>query len=683
MFNFFKRRRKQKIDKAKTKHIIYMCNHVSKEDFTYLHEHLPTNVHFIMFQEDEYSQNERALQSRKVTLFHELTMENLKKLLHIIESGEPVLLFPEIRVSRSGRIMKIYEEFAFVAAKSNATVYPVIIKYKEQKGGLPLVGMTESAPNVKIGEPFQITDEEYRKELGAAKIYRKLTNLYYSMLHKENVNLFNELLLAAKLYDQNQIIIKDPMNALTYKKLLLTIQVLSSKLDTELSEKRVGVYLPSSIGNAVALFSLFKIGITPAILNFTMGQQTLVECCETANIRTILSSREFISKANLEEVIEHLINKGYKIIYLEDVKEKISSVDKVVGLKNHASSQRSIAKENEVILFTSGSESKPKGVILTHDNLLANMNQAITVMDISTKDRMLNPLPMFHSFGLTIGTFLPLIKGISLVIHPSPIQYKVIPELIYHEDITILLSTPTFLNGYGKNAHPFDFYTVRYAIAGAEGVKEDTKELFQNKFGIRIIEGYGATEASPLISLNTPMYTKEKSVGKIIPGMDYDIEKVDGIEEGGSLLIKGPNIMKGYLIHGKGFVPHEGWYNTGDIVEIDDAGYITIKSRLKRFAKIGGEMVSLNFVEQVAMECFDDIGFAAVSVNDRRKGEKIILYTVNEEASLRELKKFVKAHKHSALLIPAEIEKIEEIPLLGSGKTDYVTLEKMAKETYE
>ena len=203
--------------------------------------------------------------------------------------------------------------------------------------------------------------------------------------------------------------------------------------------------------------------------------------------------------------------------------------------------------------------------------------------------------------------------------------------------------------------------------------------MFYNKFGIRILEGYGATEAAPLISLNTPIYTKSGSVGKIIPTLEYKLEKIEGIEEGGSLLVKGPNIMKGYLIHGKGFVPQENWYNTGDVVEIDKEGFVTIKSRLKRFAKIGGEMVSLNLVETIAMKCFDDIGFAAVSIPDKRKGEKIILYTSKAEVTQRELKRFIKAHHYSPLLLPSDIKEINEIPLLGSGKTDYVTLELIAK----
>ncbi|WP_216827782.1 AMP-binding protein [Alkalihalobacterium elongatum] len=687
MFGLFKKKVVKKIEKPKTNRVIYMSNHVSKNDLVYLHRELPLHVHFFIFDKEEYELNEKNIVGRKITYFEEITPEVLKKAISIIESEEPVLVFPEIRISRTGNIMKIYEEIAFIANRTEATIYPVIIQTNEVKNALinftSLNPFSDKDASIHIGEPFQLSIQKTagvnEKQLAASFIYQKMTDLYAKSMFKYNVNLFNELLEASKTHDPNKIMIKDPTNALTYKKFLLGVQVLSSKLETILDEERVGVFLPSSIGQAVCLFSLFKIGITPAVLNFTMGHSTLIDCCETANVKTILTSKVFIEKAELGELIEVFNKYKLKVIFLEDVKESLNSKDKIVGLKNHASSQKSVYAKNEVILFTSGSENKPKGVILTHDNIYANIHQALSVIDLHTGDRMLNPLPMFHSFGLTIGTFLPLLSGIPVVIHPSPIQYKVIPELIYNEDITITLSTPTFLNGYGKNAHPFDFHTVRYVIAGAESVKEEIKELFQQKFGIRILEGYGATEASPLLSVNTPMHTKEQSVGKMIPGVQYKLKKVEGIEKGGSLLVKGPNLMKGYLIHEKGFVPLNDWYDTGDVVEIDDYGYITIKSRLKRFAKIGGEMVSLNLVEDIVAQCFDDIGFAAVSIPDKRKGEKIVLFTNQEEFNMRELKRYVKANKHSALLIPAEVKQIEEIPLLGSGKTDYVKLEQLAK----
>ncbi|WP_078554072.1 AMP-binding protein [Bacillus alkalicellulosilyticus] len=682
MLNLFKKPKRQHSPSVETNHLIYMSNHVTKQDITHLHNALPKNVHFILLDGSEYKGNDKNVVGRKVTVFEGATPEHLRKIISIIEKGEPILLFPELRLSRLGRILKIYEEIAWVALQTKATIIPVNIKPITSNGSLINLSVLEAQPEVTIGEPFTLRtgQGEANRNLAASIIYRKLTSLYVDRFIKNEVNLFNELLEASKMYDNQRIMIKDPTNELSYKKLILTVQVLSGKLQGILTEPKVGVFLPSSIGQAVTLFSLFKIGITPAVLNFTMGPRTLLDCCETASIKKILTSRLFIEKGELHHIVETLTDNGYEIIYLEDVRAQITPKDKVVGLKNYASSQRAAVTDNEVILFTSGSENKPKGVILTHSQIYANIQQAMSVMDLNPKDKMLNPLPMFHSFGLTIGTFLPLLSGIALVIHPSPIQYKQIPEIIYQEDVTILLSTPTFLNGYGKNAHPFDLHTLRYAIAGAESVKEDTKEMFNNKFGIRILEGYGATEASPLISLNTPLYTKAKSVGKIIPGMEYKLEKVEGIVNGGSLLVKGPNIMKGYLIHGQGFVPQDGWYNTGDVVEIDEEGFVTITARLKRFAKIGGEMISLQAVEQIAMDTYDDIGFAAVSIPDKRKGEKIILFTSIKEADLKEIKRFVKEKKHSAIFLPSDLHYVEEIPLLGSGKTDYVSLERMARE---
>ncbi|WP_096201785.1 AMP-binding protein [Bacillus sp. FJAT-45350] len=684
MFGFLKKKTPNAPLKPKSNTTMYMSNHVTPQDLTYLHHKLPSNVHFIVFDKGEFDINGKNMTERNITLFEELTPQHMKQIISLAETGDPILLFPEMRVSRNGRVMKVYQEFALIAKRLEATIYPIIIEAPEQKTNAiqsQIGNFLDKTPSIHIGRPFSLDSDD--KEVNAGTIYRQLTTLYVNNTLKKGLNLFNELLEKTKRFDQQKIMVKDPTSELSYRKLLIGIQVLSSKLESTLTDKQVGVLLPSAIGHVVTLFSLFKIGITPAILNFTMGHRTMLDCCETANLKTILTSKQFIEKGELHELIAVLKKEGLQIIYLEDIKEGVSSKDKLIGLKNYASSQRAVKSENEIILFTSGSENKPKGVVLTHDQLYANIEQAMAVMDLGTHDRMLNPLPMFHSFGLTIGTFLPILSGIPLVIYPSPIQYKVIPELIYQEDITLLLSTPTFLNGYGKNAQPFDLHTLRYAIAGAESVKEETKELFYNKFGIRILEGYGATEASPLIALNTPMFTKAGSVGKVIPTLDYKVEKVEGIESGGSLHIKGPNIMKGYLIHGKGFIPHEGWYNTGDVVDLDEHGYITIKSRLKRFAKIGGEMISLNLVENIAMECYDDIGFATVSIPDKRKGEKIILFTSVDDVQGKELKRFIKTHKYSAILLPQEVIKVEEIPLLGSGKTDYVSLEKMAKEQFQ
>lgn len=494
-----------------------------------------------------------------------------------------------------------------------------------------------------------------------------------------NRNLFNVLVDAASEFGYEKQIVEDIERTVSYKDLLLGTYVLSSKLEPLLKEQQhIGVFLPNSIGHVVTLFSLFRLGKTPAILNFSMGEANLRDCGETAGLQIILTSRKFLEKANLEPLMESL-SKSFQIIYLEEVRESINILDKIKGLVGFKLKRKATTSVNEVILFTSGSESKPKGVILTHDNIYANLHQALNVIDLTLEDRFFNSLPMFHSFGLTAGTVLPLLNGMYFYAYPSPLHYKEIPELIRERKATVLFGTSTFLEGYEKYASSEDFRTLRYVIAGAERLKEQVTSKWKNKFGIEILEGYGTTEASPILSLNTPTHHKKGSVGKLFPLVDSRIEPVEGISEGGKLLVKGPNLMKGYLIHNQGFIPREEWYDTGDVVTMDEEGYMTIQARLKRFAKVAGEMISLNQIEQFAAQCYGSPGFFAVSIPDERRGERVILFTTEADAQEMELAQYIRTAKQSNLLIPQKMIYIEEVPVLGSGKTDYVRLTEMAK----
>jgi acyl-[acyl-carrier-protein]-phospholipid O-acyltransferase / long-chain-fatty-acid--[acyl-carrier-protein] ligase len=685
LLSFLNKLRTKKIEHSPTQErVIFMANHISKTDLSVLDSALPKKVHFIIFNKEEYELNEKQLKNRKVTAFEQLDASSIMKTVHLIESGEQVLLFPENRISKAGNLMRIYPEIAYVAYRTGASIYPIYInrEMKDQTIKLRLESLVSGTPTISLGSPFSLSEfknakGEEQKERLAQVIYNKMCDHQLECQLKRNINLFDEFLKADKSFRDREFIIKDLSGKISYNKFLLSVQIISQKLEQMINEERIGILLPNSIGHSLLLFACFKNGITPAILNFTMGEQNLLDCCETSELKTIVTSKQFIQKAGLQELLKSLSEK-YRIIYLEDVKEQISAADKLTGLKNNSLSPKSEAQNNEIILFTSGSESKPKGVILTHDNIFANIKQALTVLDLNNKDYFFNPLPMFHSYGLTIGTLLPLFSNIPVFLHPSPVQYKVIPEFIYQEGATALLSTPTFLNGYGRNAHPFMFHSLRYVITGAEKAKDELKHTWLEKFGIRILEGYGATETAPVLSINTPLYNKAGSVGQLLPGIQYHIQPVEGIQRGGTLQIKGPNLMKGYLIHDKGFIPLEDWYDTGDVVEVDEFGFITITSRLKRFAKVGGEMVSLNLVESLAGEFYGHTDFAAVAVPDKRKGERIILFTTDKDSNDRALKKHIKMKKVSALLVPASIEYIEEIPLLGSGKTDYVTLEKLA-----
>ncbi|GGE52407.1 hypothetical protein GCM10011391_34090 [Pullulanibacillus camelliae] len=495
----------------------------------------------------------------------------------------------------------------------------------------------------------------------------------------DQVNLYDEMRKQAKLHPK-RVILEEPTGKLTYNQFLLAVNVLSLKIkEVTVHEERVGFYLPNVIAQVVALFALFKNEQNPCLLNFSMGTQNLMDCIETARLKTVFTSKEFIKVAQLTSVIDEM-EKKVRIVYLEDLKHGITLTHKLKGAAEAKLPSLKKRQQKEVILFTSGTESKPKGVILTHRNIYANIKQSLSTVDLTEKDRIFNPLPLFHAFGLTVGAVLPLISNVKSFLYPSPLHYKEIPRMIGKDKSTVFVATNTFFDHYAKYATRENLATLRIVVAGAEKLKKNTYDKYQQDFGVTILQGYGATETSPIISLNTPTFSKYGSVGKPLPSMNYKLDKVEGITEGGSLLLKGPNVMKGYLIHGKGFIPCGEWYNTGDIVTIDEEGYLFIISRLKRFAKIAGEMISLNKIEELALECFGKSGFYAVSIPDQRKGEKIVLFTTETNISEKVFKKFIKEKQMSSLYIPNKLAFIEEIPALQSGKADYQALTKIAKE---
>jgi acyl-[acyl-carrier-protein]-phospholipid O-acyltransferase/long-chain-fatty-acid--[acyl-carrier-protein] ligase len=290
---------------------------------------------------------------------------------------------------------------------------------------------------------------------------------------------------------------------------------------------------------------------------------------------------------------------------------------------------------------------------------------------------------MFHSFGLTVGVILPLVFGVRVYLYPSPLHYRTVAELIYGVNATIMFGTDTFLAGYARAAHPYDFRSLRYILAGAEPVKETTRRTYMEKFGLRILEGYGVTETAPALALNTPMFNKFGTVGRILPGMEARLEKVEGVEEGGRLYVRGPNVMLGYLkVENPGVLepPAEGWHDTGDIVTIDEQGFLTIKGRARRFAKVGGEMISLAAVEALASELWPNALSAIAAVPDPRKGERLILLTQQKGATRGDFQTFAKAKHASDLMIPAEVWVFEKLPVLGSGKVDMMAVGKLVEE---
>jgi acyl-[acyl-carrier-protein]-phospholipid O-acyltransferase/long-chain-fatty-acid--[acyl-carrier-protein] ligase len=674
-----------------SRRLILMPNHVSLIDGLLLALYVPDGVTFVVNTEIG---KRFALPLKLVPhiLIDPLNPYSIRRMVRLVSSGTPLVIFPEGRVSTTGGFMKVYPGVAYIALKTEADLYPVAIDGTERSkfSYLNDKWKTRWFPRlrIRIGTAFQLEGDKQmsmrrQKEAAADRIYRRLQEELLALRLKPQVNLFNELWQTARTNALQMEVAEDLTQRITYRKLLIGVYALSRKLQAKLqSQDTVAVLLPNAIGHVVTLFALFYQGKTPAILNFSAGKQSLLDACETAPVRTILTSRAFIAKGKLEPLVEALSVKA-DVIYLEDIRASVGTRVKAAAMLDYFRRRKSAKDGGEVILFTSGSENKPKGVVLTHANLYANILQARCAMDFTSQDKLLNALPMFHSFGLTAGTLLPLLTGLKLYLYPSPLHYRVIPELIYERSATILLGTSTFLAAYGKHAHPYDMYRIRYAVAGGEKLKDEVRALWQEKFGIRLLEGYGTTETAPILSLNTPLFNQKGTVGRFLPGVRYRIDPVEGIAEGGSLFVQGPNVMKGYLIHGQGFVPCGDWYDCGDVVQVDKGGFVTIHSRLKRFAKIGGEMVSLNLTEEVALRSYPDAQLAAISLPDARKGERIVLYHNAPDLTVGLLKQMFAQRGYSPMIAPSYVHYLEKLPLLGSGKTDYVTLKMNALSTMD
>jgi acyl-[acyl-carrier-protein]-phospholipid O-acyltransferase/long-chain-fatty-acid--[acyl-carrier-protein] ligase len=401
--------------------------------------------------------------------------------------------------------------------------------------------------------------------------------------------------------------------------------------------------LPNMVATAITFFGLQAFHRVPAMLNFSTGPRNVVLACETARIKVVYTSRRFVETAKLTEMIAAIEDSGVKVAYLEDVRKSITIFNKLLGVvrSKMAGIYYYFANKSHdpdapcVILFTSGTEGTPKGVVLSHTNVQANRFQVSSRIDFGPSDIVLNALPMFHSFGLTCGTLLPVLSGLRTFLYPSPLHYRIVPELAYDTNATIMFGTDTFLAGYARYAHPYDFYCMRYVFAGAEKVKDETRRVWSERFGLRVFEGYGATETAPALTMNTPMHNRPGAVGRLLPGIAHRLEPMPGIEQGGKLMVSGPNIMAGYLRHENPGVlepPKDRWYDTGDIVTVDEDGFVHIQGRAKRFAKIGGEMISLAAVESFVVALWPEFTHAVVNVPDPRKGERLVLVTDFEVA---------------------------------------------------
>ncbi|HYZ86222.1 MAG TPA: bifunctional acyl-ACP--phospholipid O-acyltransferase/long-chain-fatty-acid--ACP ligase [Bryobacteraceae bacterium] len=622
----------------------------------------------------------------------------IKAIVHLIDSGTPVVIFPEGRISVTGSMMKIYDGPAFVAARTGATVVPVHLEGPEFSYASKVTGdfpkMLFPKIRLHIGQPQRLLMPEAptakeRRRISSERLRRIMQRESFEARHNET--LFEAFVRAIEIYERRRDILEDIQKNQTYGDLLKASLALG-RLVGKLSQpgETVGVLMPNVSTTVSLLFGMFATRRVPAMLNFTAGPDGVRSACELAQVKLVVTSRAFVERAKLANLIAAL--GSLRVVYLEDLRPMFGLGDKLWlmlwALHNPLSTMVPTKPEDPaVVLFTSGSEGRPKGVVLTHASLLANAAQVRSVISFSSKDKFLSALPMFHAFGLLGGIVLPLLNGARIFLYPSPLHYRIVPETVYDRDCTVLFSTNTFLANYAKFAHPYDFYNLRYLVVGAEKLGDDVRQLCMDKFGVRVLEGYGATECSPVITLSTPMANRPGSVGELMPGMEARLEPVEGIDEGGILHVRGPNVMAGYLKHerpGQIEPPQsifgEGWYNTGDVVTIDEKGLLDIKGRMKRFAKVAGEMVSLEVVEQVAIATQPRYQHAAIAIKDFRRGEALLLFTEDRGLTREQLQTKVRELGLPELVLPRRVVHLDTIPLLGNGKKDYVRLRQMADE---
>jgi acyl-[acyl-carrier-protein]-phospholipid O-acyltransferase/long-chain-fatty-acid--[acyl-carrier-protein] ligase len=617
----------------------------------------------------------------------------LKTVIEEVNRGTALLIFPEGRMTSTGNLMKIYEGTGFVAYKTGAKILPLYLdntystvfsRKKKNRNIFASISMTIG----KVHEALNLGSlpPRQRKKAAAEIIYQLLCDMRYE-IHNKTSTLGREFIRICK-ENGGRIAYKDAMGTqVSYKKALTGAFVLGRYL-AESPEKHIGVLLPNITVTALLFMGLQIFRKTAVFLNYSSGPGAMTHAINLADLNTVVTSRQFLDRVKLPSSLFE----SKKMIYIEDLKEALGIKEKIAGLMRtffpgaYKKMTPGEEKETAVVLFTSGSEGIPKGVCLSHENTISNIHQALSRIDVTEDDYFFNALPIFHSFGLTVGTILPLFANAKVFLYVNPLHYRIVPEIIYDEACTIVMGTNTFLNGYGRRAHPYDFHTMRYVYCGAEALSDAVFEKYAKTHGVRVMSGYGATECSPVISMNSALQHEYGTVGKVLSGIEYKLAPAAGIDSKngtvGRFFVKGKNVMKGYLKNEKAnhkyLVEDKGWYDTGDIVEVTPEGYLKIVGRLKRFSKVSGEMVSLTAVEEALTGIFGERKTVFVmAVEDERKGEKLVLVTNYKEAELKPVRERLKEKGLPDLASPREIVYMKEIPKLGTGKVDYVKLKEL------
>ena len=704
--------------------VLLLGNHISWIDWAIVLMAVPREVRFVM---DKTIYNKWYL-TWILKMFKAIPISNAssKTTIQIVakelDEGNVVVLFPEGAITRNGHLGEFKRGFEKVLELTNTEVKVVPFYIRglwESMFSRANEKFKKSNKTSSVTVSFSRALNKQRANIVSVK--QQVINLSTTSWqeHIKNLRPLNETIFDRLKELSSQMIFADSTGVeLSGHKFLTASVLFKDLLKSRIEGQNIALLLPATTAGAFVNYSILLMGKTAVNLNYTSEINSLKNSISQAEIKTIVSSKKFIEKLELKGINIKEIFESTQVIYLEDLKIKIS---KTRGFLTYLSVRfvpsfllkiihltKTSKNDTAVILFSSGSEGVPKGVELSGDNILGNAQQIANIINANSNDIMLGTLPLFHAFGIVVTTYLPLIEGIKCVAHPDPTDGLAIAKLVSSYKATIMTGTSTFFRLYTKNTkiHPLMFESLRLVVAGAEKLREDVRFEFKKRFGKDILEGFGTTETSPVASCNLPdviapdftiqVGHKNGSVGMAIPGttikiVDPQTFKELSVNEEGMILISGIQVMRGYLKNEQKtkevikIIKGKTYYITGDKGRIDEDGFLYIIDRYSRFAKLAGEMISLGAIEEkisklINLEEKPLIDFMITSIEDEKKGEKIVLLISNvENEYILSLKEQILKNFENKLMIPSEIKIIDEVPKLGSGKRDYNKAKTLAK----
>lgn len=690
-------------------------NHMSFVDVLLLLAACPRPIRFLMFQEiyDLWLIRPFARMMRAIPVSSELRprekIRSLRAASEAVRNGELVCIFAEGEISRTGQMLPFRRGMERIMKGLDSPMIPVnlhgvwgsIFSFERNRFVWKMPRQVPYPVTVSFGKPMP-------PDTGAADVRRAVQDLGTAAFEADKNprrTLDRALVHSARRYPWRFAMADARTPGMSFGNMLMKTIFVARRLRPYWKDQpMVGILMPPSVGGALANHAATLLGLLPVNLNYTASNEVIASCARQCDLQTVVTSKAFLEKVPKIEV-------PGRTLLLEDVLAAPKTSEKIVALliawllpfallKRALGAKPCTTDDLATIIFSSGSTGDPKGVMLTHNNLIANVRQMTQVFMLGANDKILGILPFFHAFGFTVCLWLPGVHTVGVVFHPNPLDAQVIGELVEKYRVTFLIGTPSFLQAYMRRCTREQFASLQYVLAGAEKLPERVAAAFEGTFGLRPLEGYGCTECAPVVAVNSRDYrapgfrqvgARRGTIGHPLPGVSVRIVDPDTMEplpanRNGMLLVRGPNLMQGYL--GRPDKTQEsmldGWYITGDIAAVDDDGFITITDRLSRFSKIGGEMVPHIKIEETLHELAGatDQALVVAALPDPRKGERlIVLHTLTEEQLARALEK-LPGCELPPLWRPRKDQffRVDALPYLGTGKLDMRAMKARAQQ---